>query len=88
MRIALALPLLLLGACQVSKGDNEVSVTYNEDVAANAAADVSNTLENVAGDIGNDVKTEGGKVENKLGNTDLDVNVNADVKTQNTTNKQ
>jgi hypothetical protein len=86
MRIALALPLLLLGACQVSKGDNEVSVTYNEDVAANAAADVSNTLENVAGDIGNDVKTEGGKVENKLGNTD--VNVNADVKTQNTTNKQ
>ena len=88
MRLALALPLLLLGACQVSKGDNEVSVTYNEDVAANAAADVSNTLENVAGDIGNDVKTEGGKVENKLGNTDLDVNVNADVKTQNTTNKQ
>ncbi len=88
MRIALALPLLLLGACQVSKGDNEVSVTYNEDVAANAAADVGNTLENVAGDIGNDVKTEGAKVQNKVGGTDVNVNVNSDVKTENTTNKQ
>ena len=40
------IPLLLLGACQVSKDDNNdtVSVTYNEDVAANAAADVGNTV--------------------------------------------
>jgi hypothetical protein len=88
MRIALALPLLLLGACQVSKGENEVSVTYNEDVAANAAADVGNTLENVAGDIGNDVKTEGAKVQNKLGDTDVNVTVNRDVKTENTVNTQ
>ena len=88
MRIALAIPLLLLGACQVSKGDNEVSVSYNQDVAENAAADVGNTVENVAADISNDVKTEGAKVENKLGNTDVNVNVNRDVKTENTTNKQ
>ena len=88
MRIALLSTLLLLGACQVSKGNNEVSVTYNEEAAQNAAEDVGNTLENVAGDIGNDVKTEGAKVENKIGNTDLSVNVNRDVKTENTTNKQ
>jgi hypothetical protein len=88
MRIALALPLLALAACQVSKGNNEVSVTYNEDVAQNAAEDVGNTLENVAGDIGNDVKNESAKVENKIGNTDLSVNVNKDEKTENTTNKQ
>jgi hypothetical protein len=86
MRIALALPLLLLGACQVSKGDNEVSVTYNEDVAANAAADIGNTVENVAADVGNEARSTGEKIENRVGNTD--VNVNADVKTENTTNRQ
>ncbi len=83
MRIALAIPLLLLGACQVSKDDNNgtASITYNSDVAQNAAADVGNTAENIAADIGNDVKATGDKIENKVGNKD--VNVNADVKTEN-----
>jgi hypothetical protein len=85
MRIAFAIPLLLLGACQVSKDEanGTTSVTYNSDVAENAAADVGNTLQNVAGDIGNDVQRTGDKIENKIGNTD--VSVNADVKTSNTT---
>ena len=89
MRIALALPLvLLLGACQVSKDEanNSVSVTYNEDVAANAAADVGNTAENIAADIGNDVKATGDKVQNKVANTDVNVTVNKDVKTENKSN--
>ena len=79
MRIALAIPLLLLGACQVSKDDanNTVSVTYNEDVAANVAAGVGNTAENIAADIGNDVQRTADKVQN----TDVDVNVNRDVQT-------
>jgi hypothetical protein len=83
MRIALAIPLLLLGACQVSKDDTNgtTSVTYNSDVAENAAADVGNTAENIAADIGNDVKATGDKIENKVGNTDVDIN--ADVKTEN-----
>jgi hypothetical protein len=81
MRIILALPILLLGACQVSKDENSVSVTYNSDVAANAAADVGNTAQNVAADIGNDVKATGEKIQNKADNTD--VNVSADVKTEN-----
>ena len=88
MRIALALPLLVLGACQVSKGENEVSVTYNQDVAENAAADIGNTAENIAADIGNDVKTTGDKIENRVGDTDVDVNVNREVKTEETTNRQ
>lgn len=90
MRVAtaLALPLLALGACQVSKGENEVSVTYNSDVAENAAADIGNTAENIAGDIGNDVKTTGDKIENRVGDTDVDVNVYRDVKTEETTNRQ
>jgi len=81
MRIALAIPLLLLGACQVSKDDNNgtASITYNSDVAENAAADVGNTAENIAADIGNDVKATGDKIENKVGNKDVDV----DVKTEN-----
>jgi hypothetical protein len=83
MRIALALPLLLLGACQVSKDDanGTTSVTYNSDVAENAAADVGNTAENIAADIGNDVKATGDKIENKVGDTSVDVD--ADVKTEN-----
>jgi len=82
MRIALALvPLLLLGACQVSKDENNgtTSVTYNSDVAENAAEDVGNTAENIASDIGNDVK----RTSEKLQNTDVKVNVNTDVKTEN-----
>ena len=71
MRIALAIPLLLLGACQVSKDEannGTTSVTYNSDVAENAAADVGNTAENIAADIGNDVKATGDKIDNKVGN--------------------
>ena len=81
MRIALAIPLLLLGACQVSKDDTNgtTSVTYNSDVAENAAADAGNTMENIAGYIGNDVKNTGDKIQNKVG----DVDVNVDVKTGN-----
>ncbi len=88
MRIALALPLLLLGACQVSKDDanGTTSVTYNGDVAENAAADIGNTAENIAGDLGNDLKATGDKIENKVDNTDVDVDVNASANVQ--TNKQ
>jgi hypothetical protein len=87
MRIVLAIPLLLLGACQVSKDENNgtTSVTYNSDVAENAAADIGNTAQNIAADIGNDVKKTGDKLENKIGNTDVSVNVNHDEHTNTTT---
>lgn len=85
MRIALAIPLLLLGACQVSKDNNNgtTSVTYNSDVAGNAAKDVGNTAGNIAADIGNDVKKTGEKIQNKVGNTNIDVKVGKDEKTGN-----
>ena len=73
MRVAIAaIPLLLLGACQVSKDDQNgtTSVTYNSDVAENAAADVGNTASNIAADIGNDVKATGDKINNKVGDHD------------------
>lgn len=85
MRIALAIPLLLLGACQVSKDNNNgtTSVTYNSDVAENAATDVGNTAGNIAADVGNDVKKTGEKIQNKVGNTNIDVKVGKDEKTGN-----
>ena len=46
MRFMIVLPILLLGACNVARdGNNDtVSVTVNEDVAANTAANVSNAM--------------------------------------------
>ena len=80
MRIAIAaIPLLLLGACQVSKDDQNgtTSITYNSDVAENAAADVGNTAQNIAADIGNDVKNTSDKVQNKVGDNDHNAQANA-----------
>ena len=81
MRILMiALPVLMLGACNVSKDEanNTVSVTYNEEVAAN-------TAQNIASDIGNEAKSTADKVNN----SDISVKVNRDVKTENTVeNKQ
>ena len=51
MRLLLAAPLLLLGACQISKDDNSTTVSFNQDVAENAAADIGNTAENIGGMI-------------------------------------
>ena len=80
MRIAIAaIPLLLLGACQVSKDDQNgtTSITYNSDVAENAAADVGNTAQNIAADIGNDVKNTSDKVQNKVGEDNGNTNSQA-----------
>ncbi|WP_310468956.1 hypothetical protein [Sphingomonas sp.] len=80
MRLAFALPILLLGACQVTKDDanDSVSVEYNQGLAENAAADVGNAAEAVANDIANDVARTGDKIENKVGDVDVDVDVSRD----------
>ena len=84
MRIALALPLLLLGACQVSKDDTNgtTSVTYNGDVAENAAADIGNSAQNIGADIGNDLQQTGDKIGNQVGDVDVDVDANVDTNAQ------
>ena len=88
MRIIYALPLLLvLGACNVSKDGNAVTVQYDQNTAENTAAAIGNTAENIAGDIGNDVQKTGDKIQNKVGNADVDVNVvNTDDHTNTTSN--
>ena len=78
MRILLATPLLLLGACDVDRdsANNTVSVTVNEEVAGNAVEDAGNQIGNIASDIGNDVRDTAEKVDNRLDNTDVDIDTN------------
>ena len=76
MRILMALPLLAMAACNVTKdgANDQVTVEYNGDVAENAVADVGNAAEDVANDIGQVAKDVG----NRVGNTDVDVDVKTD----------
>ncbi len=80
MRAAIVIPALLLGACQVTKDDanDSMTVEYNQDLAENAAADVSNTAETIGGQIANDVERTGDKVQNEVGDVDVDVDVTRD----------
>jgi hypothetical protein len=88
--ITLALPLLLLGGCNVSKdnANNTVSVTLNEEKAANTAADVGNTVQNIAADVGNEVKTEGGRVQNRVDSDKKTTTTTTTTTTNSSTNKQ
>ena len=88
MRILFAVPLLMLGACQVTKDDNSTTVSFNQDVAENAAADAGNFAENVGGIIANDVDRTADKVQNKVGDVDVDVNVSHNDNDHATTNSQ
>jgi hypothetical protein len=72
MRILIAIPALLaLGACNVSKQGNAVTVQYDQNTAENTAAAVGNTAQNIANDIGSDVKNTSEKIQN----TDVNVKV-------------
>ena len=66
-------PALLLGACQVSedKANDQVSISYNQDVAENVGAAAINTVDKAAGAIVNDTKEAGQAVQN----IDVDVNI-------------
>jgi hypothetical protein len=75
MRILIAVPaLLILGACNVTKEGNAVTVQYDQNTAENTAADIGNTAQNIANDIGSDVKKTGDKIQN----TDVNVKVGDD----------
>ena len=77
MRILIAIPALVaLGACNVSKDGNAVTVQYDQNTAENTAADIGNTAQNIAADIGSDVKNTSEKVQNKVGNDSDDSNSN------------
>ena len=86
MRILIAVPaLLVLGACNVTKDGNAVTVQYDQNTAENTAADIGNSAQNIAADIGNDVQKTGDKLQNKVGNADVSVKLGKDEKTENKT---
>ena len=68
-------PALMLGACQVTedKGNGQTTVSYNQDVAENAGANVVNAANEAASAISNDAKKAGDTVSN----LDVDVSVGA-----------
>ena len=82
MRFIIAIPLVLLAACNVSKEGNSVTVQYDQNTAQNTVADLGNTAQNIATDIGNDVQKTGNKIENKVDNTDVSVKVGKDEHTE------
>lgn len=71
MRLIALMPIALLAACQVSEGNNSVTVSYNEDVAENAAADIANGVEEAAEAVTNGAREAGATIRN----TDIDVDV-------------
>jgi len=80
MRVMLALPLLALGACQVTTDDknDQMTIEYNQDVAEEGISDAANTAEDIAGKVSNDVEQTADKVESKTENIDVDVDVDTD----------
>ena len=77
MRLLIAAPLLLLGACNVDRdsGNETPTLSFNEAVAQTTLEDAGDAAKNIGGAIANDVEQTAAKVENKVGDVDVDVNV-------------
>jgi hypothetical protein len=82
MRFIAITPLIFLAACQVSDGENSVTVSYNQDVAENAIDDVTNAAEEAGNAIITGTKEAGETIENnaekakdKIENTDVDLTI-------------
>jgi hypothetical protein len=84
MRIAIALPLFLLAACNVSKddGNGTTTVSFDQNAAENTLDTVGDQAQNIGGEIVNDVKETADKVDNKVGDVDVDVNTSDGNKTK------
>ena len=76
MRLTLLLPLFALSACQVTEDDqnDQVTIQYNEEVAENAMADVTNGAQEAGEAIANGV--EGAAETAKNVDVDVDVDTN------------
>ena len=77
MRILFAVPLLVLGACNVDRdaGNDTTTVSFDESAAANAADDVGDAAQNIGSAIATDVEQTADKVQNEVGDVDVDVDV-------------
>jgi len=77
MRIWIAAPLLLLGACNVDRDttNDTTTLSFNEAAAENTLEEVGNAAETIGGQIANEAERTGEKIENEIGDVDVDVDV-------------
>lgn len=80
MRIAFALPLLALAACNVENdsGNDSLKIEYNQQRIEDAASDVANTAGDVASSVGNVAGETGRAISNEVGDIDVDISRNRD----------
>ena len=80
MRIAFALPLLALAACNVENdsANDSLRVEYNQQRLEDAASDVGNAASDVASSVGNVAGETGRAISNEVGDIDVDVTRNRD----------
>jgi hypothetical protein len=85
MRMLMTLPLLALGACQVTNDDknDQVTVEYNQDVAENAAADIANGAQEAGAAIANGAEEAVDSAKNVDVDVDVDTNKADNNKTAN-----
>ena len=84
MRSAILIPVLFLAACSVNQDTNNdtTTVQFDEEAAQNGFEDAADTAGNIAGHIANDVQETGGKIQNEVGETDVDVDVDTNKNAQ------
>ena len=80
MRLILALPLLLLGACSVQRdnANGQTTIDLNSQPVEDAASKVGNAVEGAASDLGNAASETGNAIESDVGNLHVDVDVDHD----------
>ncbi len=77
MRIALALPLIALAACNVDNdaANDSVRVEYDQQRIENGAATAARTAREVGAGLGNVAVSTGRAIGNDVGDIDVDVDV-------------
>ena len=88
MRIILALPLLMAGACNVDNdsANDQMTLEYNEQRIKDAARATARTAREVGSGVGNVAASTGRAIKNEVGDVDVDVDVSRN-KTRGTGNE-
>ena len=78
MRILLALPLLMVAACNVNndQANDAVTLEYNQERLEDAAGDAANAAREIGAGVGNVAESAGDAISNEVGDVDVDVDVN------------
>ena len=77
MRHLLIVPVLLLAACNVShdQENGSTTVAFDANTAENGLEAAANEAQEIGGIIANDVSQTADKVQNEVGDVDVDVDV-------------